>query len=124
MKFNTTIPLGLRTFYLDELSLYRLSFLSGNLPQAWHHLERSHILGQSYPLEHTYTHWLMLKFGLRQRNIKEVLGQVLRLLVGGWKSFIGHVPIGNTGGSNVPPLKRMEMPEDIVKILNQYRKTE
>ena len=123
MKFNTTIPIGLRAFYLDELSLYRSSLQSGNLPKAWHHLERSHILGQSYPLEHTYTHWLMLKFGLRQRNIKEVLGQVLRLLVGGWKSFIDHVPIGNTGSSNVPPLRRMEMPEDIAKILNQYRKT-
>jgi hypothetical protein len=66
----------------------------------------------------------MLKFGLRQRNTKEVLGQVLRLLVGGWKSFIDHVPIGNTGGSDVPPLKRMEMPEDIAKILNKYRKTQ
>ncbi|NYJ28132.1 DUF3703 domain-containing protein [Allomuricauda sp. ARW1Y1] len=124
MKFNTTIPIGLRAFYLDELNLYRSSLQSGNLTQAWHHLERSHILGQSYPLEHTYTHWLMLKFGLRQRSIKEVLGQVLRLLVGGWKSFIDHVPIGNTGGINVPPLKRMEMPEDIAKILKKYRKTE
>ncbi|ALM20302.1 hypothetical protein AAT17_03090 [Nonlabens sp. MIC269] len=123
MKFNTTIPIGLREFYLDELNLYRSSLQSGNLTQAWHHLERSHILGQSYPLEHTYTHWLMLKFGLRQRNTKEVLGQVLRLLVGGWKSFIDHVPIGNTGGSNVPPLKRMEMPEDLIKILKKYRKT-
>ncbi|KAA2218707.1 MULTISPECIES: DUF3703 domain-containing protein [Flavobacteriaceae] len=124
MKFNTTIPIGLRAFYLDELNLYRSSLHSGNSSQAWHHLERSHILGQSYPLEHTYTHWSMLKFGLRQRNTKEVLGQVLRLLVGGWKSFIDHVPIGNTGGSDVPPLKRMEMPEDIAKILNKYRKTQ
>ncbi|GAK96677.1 hypothetical protein JCM19294_986 [Nonlabens tegetincola] len=44
-------------------------------------------------------------------------------MVGGWKSFIDHVPIGNTGGSNVPPLKRMEMPEDLIKILKKYRKT-
>ncbi|WP_343487396.1 DUF3703 domain-containing protein [Allomuricauda sp. d1] len=124
MKLNTTIPEGLKLFYLNELNLYRSSLHSGNSSQAWHHLERSHILGQSYPLEHTYTHWLMLKFGLRQRNTKEVLGQVLRLLVGGWKSLIDHVPIGNTGGSNVPPLKRMEMPEDIAKILNKYRKTQ
>lgn len=124
MKLNTTIPEGLKLFYLNELNLYRSSLHSGNSSQAWHHLERSHILGQSYPLEHTYTHWLMLKFGLRQRNTKEVLGQVLRLLVGGWKSFIDHVPIGNTGGSDVPPLKRMEMPEDIAKILNKYRKTQ
>lgn len=124
MKFNTTIPHDLKSRYLKELELYRSSLQNNDLLTAWHHLERSHILGQSYPLEHTYTHWLMLKFGLRQRNIKEVLGQVLRLLVGGWKSFIDHVPIGNTGGSDVPPLKRMEMPADIARTLNQYRKTE
>ena len=124
MKLNTFIPKGLRSFYLNELNLYRSSMQSGNLSQAWHHLERSHILGQSYPIEHTYTHWLMLKFGFRQRNTKEVLGQVTRLLVGGWKSFIDHVPLGNTGGSDTPPLKKMELPEDIADILSTYRKTE
>ena len=123
MKFNTVIPKDLKNFYLNELSLYRSSLLNGHLSQAWYHLERSHIIGQSYPLEHSYTHWLMLKFGFRQRNINEVLGQVLRLLVGGWKSFIDHVPLGNTGGSNVPPLKNMELPIDIADILSQYRKT-
>tara|TARA_R110001583_G_scaffold433_4_gene4104 strand:+ start:4076 stop:4264 length:189 start_codon:yes stop_codon:yes gene_type:complete len=55
----------------------------------------------------------MLKFGLMQKNSKEVFGQIIRLLVGGWKSFINHVPIGNTGGANVPPLKRMIIPENI-----------
>ncbi len=48
-----------------------------------------------------------------QKNSKEVFGQIIRLLVGGWKSFINHVPIGNTGGANVPPLKRMIIPENI-----------
>jgi len=73
-------------------------------------------------MEHSYTHWLMLKFGFSQRNIKEVFGQVIRLLVGGWKSFIDHVPLGNTGGSNVPPLKKMEMPRDLTLILNNHSK--
>ncbi len=123
MKFNTVIPKDLKEFYLNELSLYRSSFLNGHLNQAWYHLERSHIIGQSYPIEHSYTHWLMLKFGFRQRNTKEVLGQVLRLLVGGWKSFIDHVQLGNTGGSNVPPLKKMVLPTDIANVLSKYRKT-
>ena len=122
MKLNTFIPKGLRGFYLNELNLYRSSMRSGNLPQAWHHLERSHILGQSYPLEHTYSHWLMLKFGFRQRNVKEIFGQLIRLLIGGWKSFIDHVPLGNTGGSNVPPLKKMELPKDLALILKTYKR--
>ena len=62
----------------------------------------------------------MLKFGLRQKNLKKVLGQILRLVVGGWKSFIDHVPTGNTGGSYVPPLKRMKLPIDLEKILTKY----
>lgn len=118
MKFNTKIPKGLKEYYDNELQFYRLSLLKGDLFQAWNHLERSHIIGQSYPFEHTYSHWLMLKFGFRQKNVKEVLGQVVRLLVGGWKSFINHVPLGNTGGANVPPLKRMPIPKDIEKLLD------
>lgn len=120
MKIKTVIPDGLKKHYIKELELYRISLLKSDLSKAWHHLERSHILGQSYPYEHTYSHWLMLKFGLRQKNLKEVLGQIIRLVVGGWKSFIDHVPTGNTGGSDVPPLKRMKLPIDLGKILTKY----
>ncbi|AOR25621.1 conserved hypothetical protein (DUF3703) [Formosa sp. Hel3_A1_48] len=60
----------------------------------------------------------MLKFGFRQKDTKEVIGQIVRLFVGGWKSFINHVPLGNTGGANVPPLKRMPIPKDIEKLLD------
>lgn len=123
MKFNTNIPKGLKEYYDKELNLYRNSLNRKDYGIAWKHLERSHILGQSYPYEHTYSHWLMLKFGFRQKNTKEILGQVVRLVVGGWKSFIDHVPVGNTGGVNVPPLKRMELPHDLEIILNQYRPT-
>lgn len=122
MKFNTVIPKDLKEFYINELNQYRSAMIDGDLTKAWYHLERSHILGQSYPIEHTYAHWLMLKFGFRQKNLKEVVGQLIRLLVGGWKSFIDHVPPGNTGGSNVPPLKKMELPSDLAHILDEYRK--
>ena len=123
MKFNTIIPKGLKEHYQRELSLYRLSLNQKEYTVAWKHLERSHVLGQAYPYEHTYSHWLMLKFGFRQKNTKEVLGQLLRLAVGGWKSFIDHIPTGNTGGSNVPPLKKMDLPHDLNIILNQYKPT-
>ncbi|WP_405412196.1 DUF3703 domain-containing protein [Maribacter sp. Asnod1-A12] len=123
MKFNTTIPSGLKGHYLKEIEQYRSFLQKNDLTRAWHHLERSHVLGQSYPFQHTYSHWLMLKFGFRQKKFEEVLGQLMRLLVGGWKSFIDRVPIGNTGGSNVSPMKKMEIPRDLTLILNNYRKS-
>ncbi|MCC8361304.1 DUF3703 domain-containing protein [Salinimicrobium sediminilitoris] len=113
MKFNFRIPKRLKYYYLRELVLYKAAFSQGNLVHAWHHLERAHVIGQSYPWEHTYAHWLMLKFGLAIKDAKEILGQIPRLLVGGVKSFVGKIPLGNTGGANVPPLKSMPLPEDI-----------
>lgn len=113
MKFNTTIPKRLRYYYLRELVQYHLNFEAGNLPRAWQHLERAHIIGQSYPLEHSYAHWLMLRFGFAIKDSKEILGQLPRLLVGGIKSFVGKIPLGNTGGANVHPLHSMALPADI-----------
>ncbi|MTE25950.1 DUF3703 domain-containing protein [Winogradskyella ouciana] len=117
MKFNTVIPKYLKRFYNNELLCFKKALKEQDFDTAWYHLERSHIIGQSYPIEHTYSHWLMLKFGFRQKDTKEVIGQIVRLFVGGWKSFINHVPLGNTGGANVPPLKRMPIPNDIEKLL-------
>jgi hypothetical protein len=37
--------------------------------------------------------------------------------VGGIKSFVGEIPVGNTGGANVPPLKRMEIPKELKRIM-------
>jgi hypothetical protein len=59
----------------------------------------------------------MLKFGVRIKSSKEVLGQIPRLLVGGVKSIVGKIPVGNTGGANVPPLRKMEIPGDLKIIL-------
>ena len=121
MKFNTAIPSGLKTHYDKELALFREYLAKKHLQQAWRHLERAHILGQSYPIEHTAVHWKMLKFGLAIKNWHEVLGQIPRLLVGGVKSFVGNIPVGNTGGANVPPLKPMEIPQDLQKLLALYK---
>ncbi len=83
---------------------------------SWRYLERAHILGQPYPIAHTVVHWKMFLFGIKLKNRREVIGQIPRLLVGGVKSFVGQIPVGNTGGANVPPLKPMEIPEDLVTI--------
>jgi hypothetical protein len=62
----------------------------------------------------------MLKFGMRIKDWHEILGQIPRLIFGGIKSFVGKIPVGNTGGANVPPLKPMEIPDDIKALMRQY----
>jgi hypothetical protein len=122
IKFYLKMPLELKYYYLNEMEAFRNSINRQELQISWRHLERAHILGQSYPIEHTIVHFQMLKFGLGIKNWKEVIGQIPRLLAGGVKSFIGKIPIGNPGGANVHPLQPMEIPEDLKKILDHYKK--
>jgi hypothetical protein len=39
--------------------------------------------------------WFMLKFGIRIKRMKEIVGQIPRLLADGAKSFLGELPVGN-----------------------------
>jgi hypothetical protein len=120
MKLNTIMPDKLKLFYNNELEAFMDNLQQDNLQIAWYHLERAHIIGQKYPYEHTFVHWKMLQFGFKIKSAKEVLGQIPRLIVGGIKSFVGHIPTGNTGGANVPPLKPMEIPKDLQEIINSH----
>ena len=119
MKLYWFMPNDLREHYHRELAQYQSEFDQLHLQEAWRHLERAHILAQAWPREHTYVHWLMLRFGLFIKSSREVIGQIPRLLVGGVKSFVGHIPVGNTGGANVPPLRKMEIPEDLRQMLSR-----
>jgi hypothetical protein len=116
---NINITKSLYPYYKTELDKAALYLKDGKLQQCWHHYERAHIIGQRYVIQHTYVHWLMLKFGFKIKSPKEVLGQITRLVFGGIKSFVGTVPIGNTGGANVPPLLPMDIPNDLQEILNK-----
>ena len=117
MKFNTKIPEKLKSFYILELQNSKETLLNNDFEKSWKHLETAHIIAQPYPIEHTFVHWEMLKFGLKIKSKKEILGQIPRLIFGGIKSFVGKIPIGNTGGANVPPLKSMKIPDDLQKII-------
>ena len=89
---------------------------------AWRHLERAHILGQPYPMEHTAVHWKMLLYGFKTKIAKEIIGQLPRLLVGGVKSWAGMIPVGNTGGANVSPIRPMPIPDDLQQIMRYARR--
>jgi hypothetical protein len=121
MNLNTNLPKTLSPYFKAELEAYVLAYNAGDLAKAWVHLERAHIIGQRYPFAHTYVHWKMLQFGFRIKSTKEVLGQIPRLLVGGVKSFVGKVPLGNPGGANVPPMKPFPIDADIKAIFEKAR---
>ena len=121
MSIHTTMPAALKPFYKAELEKSANAFSKKEYALSWHHLERAHIFSQPYPIAHTSVHWKMLLFGLRKKNGKEVIGQVSRLLLGGVISFIGKAPTGNTGGANVPPFKKMQIPADIQSIIDRTK---
>ena len=121
MKFYTSIPISLKIFFNIELEKYKNEFSRGNFQNAWHYLERAHIIGQRYPYEHSLVHWKMLLFGIKLKNRKEIFGQIPRLLVGGVKSFVGQVPVGNPGGADVPPLKPFPIEKDILDMFQKAK---
>ena len=118
---NTNMPEALKSFYRQELLQAKIEFDKKHYQQSWRHLERAHILGQPYPVAHTAVHWKMLKFGIKIKNGKEIIGQIPRLLAGGVKSFVGKIPVGNTGGANVPPLQPMEIPDELLSTINRTK---
>lgn len=119
MRFNTFMPSSLQPYFKEELNVYQTALQAGKLQLAWRHLERAHVIGQAYPFEHSYVHWKMLLFGIKIKSAKEVFGQVPRLLVGGVKSFVGKVPVGNTGGANIPALKRLPIDPQITELFEK-----
>lgn len=104
-----------------EAEIARAAELSkaGDDEAAFRHLERAHVLGQTSTYYHTRVHVLMLKHGIKTRDIQETAGQVLRIAGAATKTPLGIYPKGNTGGANVSPIKPMPVPEDLAEILRE-----
>lgn len=81
---------------------------------AW--LERAHILTQRRPWLHARSHWLMLRAGWQQGDVREVLGQMPRILAALLFSRI-WVPIGNTGRARVSAFQPMPISEELRRLL-------
>lgn len=89
---------------------------------AFAHLERAHVLGQASTREHVRVHWQMLTWAWRQRDAREFFGQIYRLIGAATKTFIGMVPMGNTGGANVSPVKPMPVDPELASIIERARR--
>ena len=53
----------------------------GDVEDEWRHLERAHVLSQPMAGRHVRTHVAMLGYGLRRRDRREIIGQLVRLVV-------------------------------------------
>lgn len=106
--------------YRAAVSDYRAARQLGELDRAFAALERAHILGQRYLIAHIAVHLRMLRIGLARRDIRELFGQVLRLLatIPGYLS--GWVPKGNSGGANVSAIRPMPLASDLEPLLRDF----
>ncbi|CUS38195.1 conserved hypothetical protein [Candidatus Nitrospira nitrificans] len=109
----------LRRAYETEMTKAVGQYDAGDFRLAFSHLERAHILGQSFSIEHARSHWWMLKVGWKRRDIVEITGQIPRML-GALLFSRMWVPIGNPGGARVPPFQSMPIPEDLQRLLDKY----
>lgn len=100
-----------------EWELARAARRAGDHERAFHHLERAHVLGQGRTWLHLRSHLGMLRIGWERRDVREVPGQLLRIIAAVLFSRI-WVPAGNTGGANVSAFLPMPVPADLQAVLD------
>ena len=103
---------------VDEQAAARTARELGDTTAEWRHLERAHILSQPRALLHLRTHIAMLAAGIRRHDRREIVGQLLRLVIAGPGSLTGRYPVGNTGGADVNALTPMPIPDDLIPFLS------
>jgi hypothetical protein len=99
----------------DAFAAAREAFHRHDLEVAFAQLERAHVLGQRRTRRHVGVHAWMLRVGWARRDAREVLGQVPRIVAAALFSRV-WVPVGNTGGANVPALKPMPLDDAIAAL--------
>ena len=114
----------LKAAFDAEVQCAERAFGNGNLEEAFAHLERAHVLGQWYVRSHLIAHVGMLRIGWRRRDLREILGQLVRIPGGMIGSAIGRVPRGNTGGSNVSAFRQLPIPPDLRDLLVLDRRSQ
>jgi hypothetical protein len=108
-----------RHFIKQKMNQYELALAQGDRKKAFSILEDAHVIGQQSTFFHCLVHYKMLRHGLRYHDVREVFGQIVRLVGAFTKTAIGLVPIGNTGGANVSPFKRLPVSKDNQVILDE-----
>jgi hypothetical protein len=114
---NSKFTKNIAPFVQNEIQLSHVACSKKENDLAFNHLENAHVLGQESTYWHVKVHFLMFLWSIKNRKPKEFLGQIFRMFGALTKTAIGLVPIGNTGGSNISPFKKLPLrPEHRVAI--------
>ena len=104
-----------------NLSEARTARQRGDWDRCWRLLEDAHVLSQPWAWPHVRVHGAMFATGLIRRDVREVRGQLLRLVVAGPASAVGKYPVGNTGRATVSALQPMPIRPDLAEMLDRAR---
>ena len=108
----------IRPFVQAELDAARHARAFRDASEEFAFLERAHVLSQSNTMQHVRVHAEMLLWGIRQRSAREVFGQAIRIAGAATKTFVGLVPHGNTGGTNVSAFRRMPIAPELQRLID------
>ncbi|KAB1155379.1 DUF3703 domain-containing protein [Tenacibaculum aiptasiae] len=103
-----------RQEFYRQLTLSKKALKNKSFKVSFYHLENAHILGQKHLFRHTLSHYKMLIFGIKTKNLKEILGQFTRIIASIFFTNI-WVPKGNTGGTNISPIKPIPIRKELQK---------
>lgn len=112
---------NIANYVIAELDDAMKARKSGNIDIEFKHLENAHVLGQESTYWHVKVHVLMLLWAIRNHQLKEIIGQIFRVIGATTKTAIGLVPQGNTGGTNVSPFKVLPIKSEHQTIINNAK---
>lgn len=112
---------AMRPHVARELELSADADRRGTPEIAFAHLESAHVLGQPSTRLHVHVHLRMLAWAVRHGDLREAVGQVLRVVGAASKTWVGWVPTGNTGGANVSPFRPMAVRPEHARLLAAAR---
>jgi len=104
-----------------EIAKAKQAQFDGDYRAEFTYLENAHVLGQESTYWHVRVHYLMMCWGIKHNDVSETLGQLLRIIGAALLTAIKGVPVGNTGGSNVSPLKVMPIKPEHAEIIAKVK---
>lgn len=89
--------------------------------QRWRLLMAAHVAGQYRLRLHWDSHARMLDQAWRERDLREVAGQLLRLALVPLGHALQRLPAGNVGRATVSAFAPMQPPSDVESLLRWAR---
>lgn len=108
----------LKSEYYKNLELGKKALKLKEYSVSFYHFENAHILGQRHLWRHVISHYWMLIVGLKTNNTKEIIGQIFRIIASLLFTII-WVPTGNTGGTNISPVKSISIRKELQKYFSK-----